>query len=84
MYVTEIEINEIPNSGETRGSVSFCSYERQIQVMCEIKEEGLQDKVKRRLAFIREALRQVRRMPEYRNGRSQIDFEPGLLPDNAL
>ncbi|MTJ04836.1 MAG: hypothetical protein FH759_09120 [Sediminimonas qiaohouensis] len=36
------------------------------------------DPANRRTAFVAEALRQLRRMPEYRTGRRRIDVAPGL------
>lgn len=87
MYVTDIEITEIPvESGDltNKSSVVFTSYERQIQVMCDIREAESHNPVKRRMAFVADALRQLKRMPEFRTGRAEIEFGPGLVPKGIL
>lgn len=86
MYVDAIEITEIP-SEETperaRASVAFMSYERQVQVMCDLNEAPEPSSLKRRVALMRDALRQLRRMPEFRAGRSELKFGPGVLLEDA-
>lgn len=91
MYVTDIEITEIPQvtdigaeMGATTSSVVFMSYERQIQVLSSIQDATQSNPVKRRLAFMRDALRQLNRMPEFRAGRAEIQFGPGLIPEGVL
>ena len=87
MYVTDIEITEISgdqNLTAARGSVVFMSYERQIQVLCKASDGETQNPIKRRISLIRDGLRQLNRMPEFRAGRSEVTFGPGLLPEGAL
>ncbi len=82
MYVDDIEITEIPTietPERARASVAFMSYERQVQVMCDLREAP--EPKKRRGALLREALRQLRRMPEFRAGRVALEFRPGLIPE---
>lgn len=84
MYVNAIEVTEIPGDASlARAHVSFTSYERQIQVMCDLRRPEADSPVKRRIALLREALRQLKRMPEFRAGRASIEFQPGLLPEEA-
>ena len=84
MYVDAIEITEIPTeetSERARASVAFMSYERQVQIMCDLQEAP--EPKKRRGALIREALRQLRRMPEFRAGRAKLEIRPGLIPEES-
>ncbi len=86
MYVDAIEITEIPvveTPERARASVAFMSYERQVQVMCDLREAPEASSLKRRAALVREALRQLRRMPEFRAGRTALEFRTGLIPDEA-
>lgn len=86
MFVDDIEINEIPineTPERARASVSFMSYERQVQVMCDLHEAPEPSSMKRRVALMRDALRQLRRMPEFRAGRAALEFRTGLIPDEA-
>ncbi|WP_299349609.1 hypothetical protein [uncultured Shimia sp.] len=86
MYVNAIEITEIP-SEETperaQASVAFLSYERQIQVVCDLREAPAAATFKRKVALMRDALRQLKRMPEFRAGRAVLEFQPGILPEGA-
>ena len=83
MYVDAIEITEIPTEEtpeRARASVAFTSYERQVQVMCDLQDAPQPPRI-RRNALMREALRQLRRMPEFRAGRAVLEFRPGLLSE---
>lgn len=85
MYIDQIEVTEIPSEDsveKARAAVSFLSYERQVQVMCELHDEHEQSPIKRRFALMREGLRQLKRMPEFRTG-EVLELKPGLLPDSA-
>ena len=85
MYVDEIEITEIPTvetPERARASVAFMSYERQVQVMCDLREAP-ETPMKRHGALLREALRQLRRMPEFRAGRALLEFRPGLISEES-
>ncbi|SHJ95766.1 hypothetical protein SAMN05444000_11614 [Shimia gijangensis] len=84
MYVTDIEVIELPEPQERSaqmGSVVFTSYERQIQVMCSLQGDENNSPAKKRLSFVRDALRQLSRMPEFRGGRAKLEFAPQLLPE---
>ncbi len=87
MYVTDIEITEISEDQSltaTCGSVVFTSYERQIQLLCNVGENEIKNPLKRRISLIRDGLRQLNRMPEFCAGRSEVTFGPGLIPEGAL
>ena len=81
MHITKIEVNEVDPIDRDRreGYVSFSALGRKVQVFCEIRSEARQEKGDAKGSLIQEALRQIRRMPEYRSGKSKITFEPGLL-----
>ena len=84
MFINAIEVTEVPGDASfARAHVFFTSYERQIQVMCDLRGPDAESPVKRRIALLREALRQLKRMPEFRAGRATLEFQPGLLPEEA-
>lgn len=79
MYITQIEVSEYPSRhGELRrrAHVRLQSDRKQVQMECAIRED--EARAGSRLAFIRDALRQVRRMPEFRRGTEEITFAPEL------
>ncbi|MDX1780395.1 MAG: hypothetical protein R3256_03655 [Thalassovita sp.] len=81
MYITHIEVSQlrgIPAAGRTSGFVSLHSEERQVQVHYAVA--GIAGRAPRE-ALITEALRQLRKMPEYRSGRRELSFAPGILAE---
>ncbi|MDR9485375.1 MULTISPECIES: hypothetical protein [Sediminimonas] len=78
MYITQINIAESTPSAPGQpwqGLVALFSGNRCVNLSCSASEP---DPANRRTAFVAEALRQLRRMPEYRTGRRRIDVAPGL------
>ncbi|WP_270724974.1 hypothetical protein [Shimia sp. Alg240-R146] len=83
MYVTDIQISN-PTYRQTLGElsavVSLSSEERDVQLHCNVPAAEQRREGEGRLALIREALRQISRMPEMRTGREKLSFAPGLMP----
>lgn len=84
MYITRINVAESTPAepGQPwQGLVALFSGDRCINLSCTASGP---DPATRRTAFVAEALRQLRRMPEYRRGRRRIDVAPGLgVPTGA-
>lgn len=85
MHVTDIQISNPmyrQTLGELTAVVSLSSESRDVRVHCAVPAEDNTEPQKGagRLALIREALRQLRRMPEMRTGREELSFAPGVLP----
>ena len=83
MYITHIEVSRPrggPAAGRTSGFVSLYSEERHVQVHCAVA--GTAGRTARE-ALITEALRQLQKMPEYRSGRRELSFAPGILAENT-
>ncbi|GAA6180942.1 MULTISPECIES: hypothetical protein [unclassified Shimia] len=80
MHVTEIQISN-PTYRQTLGElsavVSLSGEARDVRVLCNVPAET---KSNGRLALIRDAIRQLSRMPEIRTGRDQLSFAPGVYP----
>lgn len=83
MHVTDIQISN-PTYRQTLGElsavVSLSSDARDVQLLCNVPAEQERQQGEGRMALIREALRQISRMPEIRTGRETLSFAPGLVP----
>ena len=82
MHVTKIHVTtpvhqQSPGVWTAIVSISgaFCA----VRLRCEVPAVAAGNGAGRR-ALIREALRQLRRMPELRTGREGLSFAPGALP----
>lgn len=78
MHITQIEIAgmfEDEAEQSTRAHVAFYAQDRQVHIDCTVSERKGPTLAKR---LISEAIRQMRRMPEFRGGRGELSFEPGL------
>lgn len=86
MHVTDIQISN-PTYRQTLGDltavVSFSGDARDVQMLCHAPAESDESQGGSRLALIRDAIRQLRRMPEIRTGREEVSFAPGLLPSEG-
>ncbi|CUH65153.1 hypothetical protein TG4357_01687 [Thalassovita gelatinovora] len=79
MYITQIEVSQMQGnseSGQASGFVSFDSDMGHVQMHCAVTDVT---PTSCHRALISEALRQLGRMPEYRNGRRTLSFAPGIL-----
>ncbi|TCL00020.1 hypothetical protein BXY66_3728 [Shimia isoporae] len=86
MHVTDIHISN-PTYRQTLGElsavVSLSSELRDVRLLCQVPAAAERREGEGRLALIREALRQISRMPEIRTGREELSFAPGLMPEAA-
>ncbi|KPA20063.1 hypothetical protein shim_40230 [Shimia sp. SK013] len=86
MYVTDIQITN-PTYRQTLGElsavVSLCSSERDVRLLCNVPAAHERREGEGRLALIRDAMRQISRMPEIRAGREELSFAPGLMPRDS-
>lgn len=81
MHITKIEVSEVkPIERDRReGYVLFSALGRKVQVFCEVRDTEARAPGDTKGSLVREAIRQIRRMPEYRAGKSRLTFEPGLI-----
>ncbi|MEM9579680.1 MAG: hypothetical protein AAF891_03265 [Pseudomonadota bacterium] len=63
------------------GRVAFVTNTGDMIFDCHIKPGRQPEKRNPTLALISEAMRQIKRMPEYRISKSYFRFEPGVLPE---
>ncbi|MCH2067197.1 hypothetical protein [Shimia sp.] len=86
MHVTEIQISN-PTYRQTLGElsavVSLSDESRDVRLHCAVQAEEDRPKGAGRLALIKEALRQLSRMPEIRAGREELSFAPGVYPNEG-
>ncbi|WP_197918565.1 hypothetical protein [Thiosulfatihalobacter marinus] len=83
MYVTDIQITNPTyrqSLGELSAVVSLHADARDVRLLCNVPTQPEKQEGEGRLALIREALRQIGRMPEIRTGREKLSFAPGVCP----
>ncbi|SFM59853.1 hypothetical protein [Shimia aestuarii] len=83
MYVTDIQISNPTyrqSLGELSAVVSLHADARDVNLLCAVPSAPEKKETEGRLDLIREALRQIRRMPEMRTGREELSFAPGVCP----
>jgi hypothetical protein len=84
MIVKRIDVTSIedfsPDTGGL-GKVAFVTDLGDIVFDCQIKPGRDAEKRNPVNALISEAIRQVKRMPEYRISKSYVKFAPGVLPE---
>lgn len=81
MFITQIDIAGLDMEGHdsmVRAHVAITSDSGRVLVNCQVPMEPMEP-AKRVSALMHEAIRQLRRMPEYRNGKRQILVADGLL-----
>jgi hypothetical protein len=81
MLITHIDIagmNVADQDDMMRAHVAITSDKGRVLVDCILPVEPMEP-AKRRVALMHEAIRQLRRMPEYRNGKREILLADGLL-----
>lgn len=86
MYIKKIEITDvqaIKMSGGYHAHVSMLGDGLQVQMHCAVETAPNIEPRKSKLALIQEAIRQLRRMPEYRTGRKKITFAPDVFINGA-
>ena len=83
MYVTDIQISNPTyrqSLGELSAIVSLHASEQDVNLLCAVPSQPEKKTGESRIALIREALRQLSRMPEMRTGREKLSFAPGVCP----
>lgn len=82
MYVEQIDyegFDDTGTNGVIHGTVAFVSKGRRLAIALTVpRQMEIQDS-RHRLLLMAKAIRQARRMPEFREG-SRLRFAPGLLP----
>jgi hypothetical protein len=81
LYITHIDIAELQTDGHdslARAHVAITSDAGRVLVDCRMPQDGAEPATRRR-ALLHEAIRQLRRMPEYRSGQREIRLADGLL-----
>ncbi|MDJ0821781.1 MAG: hypothetical protein QNJ09_08235 [Paracoccaceae bacterium] len=83
MYVKKIEMAGFRRpapDGTLRGTIAFVAADQRVNVDLNIPHDLPPRDRSTRLQLLSEALRQLRRMPEFRNRSAALSFAPGLLP----
>lgn len=84
MMVKRIDVTPIetftPETGGS-GKVAFVTDTGDMIFECQIKPGRDAEKRNPALALIHDAMRQIKRMPEYRISKSYVKFAPGVLPE---
>ncbi len=86
MHVTEIQITNPTyrqSLGQLSAVVSLSAESRDVRLFCEVPAAAERREGEGRSALIREALRQIRRMPELRAGLEKLSFAPGIYENVA-
>ena len=81
MFITQIDItglNANDHDSLTRAHVAITSDSGQVLVDCHLPLAQVEP-ARQRHALMHEAIRQLRRMPEYRSGQREIRLAEGLL-----
>ena len=81
MYITQIDISGLHIEHQDscmRAHVAFMSDMGRILVDCQVPLDNMEPD-SRRSAVLHDAIRQLRRMPEFRSGKHEIRIADGLL-----
>ncbi len=83
MQITDVEISVpeyCPEQARHRASVCLTLADRIVTLFCSIELTAESGAEARRAAFLGDALRQMKRMPEFRAGRATLEIAEGLTP----
>ena len=87
MQITDYEISQeefSPDRTRQVARVSLTMADRFVTLFCAVNLEGVDTPSARLDAFLREALRQLRRMPEFRTGGKTVELAANLSPGPML
>jgi len=87
MQITDYEISQaelLPDQSRHMARVSLTMADRIVTLFCAVNLDGVDTPNGRLNAFLREALRQMRRMPEFRTGEATLELAANLAPDPAF
>ncbi|HCE71226.1 MAG TPA: hypothetical protein DET67_08395 [Ruegeria sp.] len=83
MQITNVEISQYqvcPNTARHSASVCMTLADRVVTLFCSLElPEGI-SAIARAQAFVGDAMRQLRRMPEFRSGKQQLSLDDQALP----
>lgn len=83
MMITNIEISQYrycPQTARHSASVCLTLRDRIVTLFCSLDLPEHTAAANRANAFVSDALRQLRRMPEFRSGKTPLHMEDGLTP----
>ena len=86
MLVTDIEISHYSydaHRARHSANVAMTCRDRVVSLFCQLDLPAEESPRTRAQAFVKDAIRQLRRMPEYRNGRTPLQFADHLLGETA-
>lgn len=84
MFVTDIEITGYrycPQSARHLANVCMTLRNQVVTMLCQIDLPENESPASRAAAFVRDATRQLRRMPEIRSGQANLSFAETISPD---
>jgi hypothetical protein len=82
MFVTDIEISQyIYDSDKSlhRANVCMTLKDRVISLVCQLRLPADKPQSARMAALVKDAVRQLNRMPELRSGRTKLEFADDLM-----
>ena len=86
MLVTDIEISHYsydPKAASHQASVAMTLKDQVISLFCRLDLPENEPSKTRATAFVRDAIRQLKRMPEFRSGANQLQFSDTLTYRSA-
>jgi hypothetical protein len=86
MLVTNIEISHYSYdalAARHQANVAMTMQDKVVNMYCQLDLPMGEAQRTRNLAFIGEATRQLRRIPEFRSGKQELRFSEALLPQYA-
>ena len=81
MLVTDIEISQYsfdPLSARHQANVAMTLKNQVVSLFCRLELPEHEPARARGIAFVRDAIRQLKRMPEFRSGDTQLQFSDDL------
>lgn len=76
MLIQDIEVFGFQD-GALSGNIALIATGQRINMPITLPEQGQADTLRQRI--VAEAIRMVRRMPEFRSGRGKLSFSPDLM-----
>ena len=83
MLVTDIEITDYsycPATARHRAMVGLTLQDQFVALTCQLDLPEQENPEARASAFVSDAIRQLRRMPEFRSGRTPLDIAADIRP----
>ncbi|MCE8512448.1 hypothetical protein KBY24_10710 [Ruegeria pomeroyi] len=83
MQITNVEISQYhvcPSTARHSASVCMTLADRMVTLFCSLELPEEISPLARTQAFVGDAMRQLRRMPEFRSGKDQLYLDDQVLP----